>query len=389
MKNLIHSVFLFFAGIVGLAAQDADSTKPDQDYDEIYGGGEVPVQVSSGGRASASFLLGIQGGELELRPADAANLSERVFIPLDQIQEFELEFEFPEDLQEARMALRTGEPEAEQLDILRPYVWPVVKYLPLPEDRFNIEPLVDEYLGYLIQLDMLDEAYAIVLEIPLSRVLPKYIQHTLDLSEKLVAAGLNSRALALLGIVPLSEEDDTLLQLLMQYAGQLRSDDNLDEALILYDRVRSISGNRFARRAILWTAYCNVRLGRVESARLFLEEAGDLQPRDPEFSLNQLVLARIGLRDEDFHEAMEQVSAGVVFSRIGYEWIPELLYTTGLCYESQGNPQTAKTVYNQLILFFPSNRWTKSGEERLGLIQEAELLEPDPAAAEAPPTENT
>lgn len=391
MKYWIHIPLLVALASHPAYGQDfaAGSVRPDRDYAAAFGRAEVPVRVSSGGRSSDSWLLGIQGGELELRPADAANPGERVFIPLDDIQEFSLHYAYPEELQEAREALRDRGPEPETLDILRPYVWPLVRYLPLPEDRFNIEVLVDAYLEGLIAAGRLDEAYAMVLEIPLARVPPKYIQHTLDLAERLVEAGSNPRALALLGIVPLGAEDDALLALLMDYAGQFRAQDNLDEALILYDRVRSVTGHDHMRRAVLWTAYCNVRLGRVESARLFLAEARPLAPRDAEFSLHQLVLARIGLRDGDFHEAMEQVSQGVVFSRIGYSWIPELLYTTGRCYEALGSPDTARTVYDQVILFFPTNRWADSSRTRLEALMENDLLSPEPggdAAAPAPGT---
>ncbi len=359
---LLSVLILVSTSFPGVARE---SVSPNQDWDTLWGQKEIPILVSSGGRTSESFLLGVQGAELELRLADTQSVNERVFIPLNDIQEFILEFAIPEELMEARNALRQDGPEAEVLDLMRPYVWPLVKYLPVPEEHFNIHPLVDEYLGGLIEAGHFDEAYAMVLEIPLTRVTPNYVQHTLNLSERLVEAGSHTRALALLGIVPLTNDDLELHNLLMQYAGQLRSAGNLDEALILYDRIRSLSGNPYCTKAILWTAYCNVRLNRVESARLFLEEAGELESRDPDFSLRQLVLARIGLLDEDFHEAMEQVSQGVIFSRIGYAWIPELLYTNGLCYESLGNPETARTVYDQLILFFPSNPWADQGRERL------------------------
>jgi tetratricopeptide (TPR) repeat protein len=360
-------LFSFIAFI--FSAHAREPVAPDRDFDAIYAGREVPVVVSSGGRSSNSYLLGVQGDELELRPADAVNPGERVYIPLNEIQEFVLEYPVPETLRAARATLRQNGPGAEILDRMRPYIWPLVEYLPVPEEQFNIHPLVDAYLGALIQGGQYDEAYAMVLEIPLSRVTPNYVQHTLDLAEALVRIQNNTRALALLGIVPLTEADLELQALLMRYAGQLRSAGNLDEALILYDRIRSLPGNPYERKAILWTAYCNVRLDRVESARLFLAEVGPLESRDPEFSLYQLVLARIGLLDGDYHEAMEQVSQGVVFSRIGYEWIPELLYTNGLCYESLGNPATARSVYDQVILFFPSNPWADRSRERLEVIQ--------------------
>lgn len=362
----------------GLTAQGED-TRPDRDWAGQFGAVYIPIEVESGNRTSGVDLIGIQGGELELRPEDARNPGERVFIPLNDIREFKLVFTPDEDQADALERLRSDpDPDPEAVAALRPTVWPMLQYLPLPEDHFNIHPIVNDYLKALIALDLLDEAYAMILDIPLARVSPEYVQHTLTLADKLVEAGLNTRGLALLGIVPLEEDDEELLRILIRYARDFREQDELDEALILYDRIRSIPGSPVYKEALLWTAYCNVRLGRVESARLFLEEARPIEPRDPEFSLHQLVLARIALADQHYRKAMEEVSQGVVFSRIGYAWVPELLYLSGVCYQALDEPRTAANVFGQLQLFFPSQKWSERGQERLRGIQDApESLPPE------------
>ncbi len=358
-----------------LLAQEVD-TRPDRDWAMQFGGAALSIEVMSGNRTSTAELIGIQGGELELRPGDALNPGERVFIPLDDIQEFKLVFSPNEEQARTLERLRSDE-ATDPADVadLRATVWPMVQYLPLPEEHFNIHPLVNDYLQALLDLDLLDEAYAMILEIPLARVNPAYVQYTLTLANKLVEADLNTRGLALLGIVPLQEEDEELLRILIRYARDFREQDELDEALILYDRIRSLPHSPVYKEALLWTAYCNVRLDRVESARLFLQEARPIEPRDPEFSLHQLVLARIALADQKFRKAMEEVSQGVVFSRIGFAWVPELLYVSGICYQALGEPHTAANVFGQLQLFFPSQKWAERGQERLH----------DHEAAPAPP----
>lgn len=356
------------AGATHLCANPPE-VNPDRDWWQQFGPRALPVVIESGGRSSDAHLMGIQGGEIEVRPGDAQNPGERIFIPLDEVQEFRFQFELSDELAEALNRLSKDEAEPEDYSLARSQIWPMLPYLLLPEDRFNIHPLAETYLQGLIRTDQLDEAYALILRIPLHRVNPRFIQYTLDLAEKLVAAGQNTRGLALLGIIPLKEGDDGLLRVLNQYAGDFREQEELDEALILYDRIRTLPDSPLYKEALLWTAYCNVRLGRIQSARLFLEEAQPIAPRDSEFSLHQLVLARIELDDENFRKAMEEVSQGVVFSRIGYTWIPELLYVSGVCYEALGKPKTALTVYEQLQLFFPSQRWARLGQERTNALE--------------------
>lgn len=389
MGSPIKHVLLFcgalggLLGLPGLYGNIPPRVEPDRNWWEQFGQTFLPVVIESGNRTADAELMGILGGEIELRPGDAHNPSERVFIPLDDIQEFRLRFEPSDPTQEILERLKNLEAEPKDYASARKTIWPMVPYLLLPEDRFDIHPLVETYFNALIETDQLDEAYALALRIPLARVNPRFVQYTLNLAEKLVADGMNTRGLALLGIMPLVSGDDPLLKILNQYAGNFREQEQLDEALILYDRIRSIPESPLYKEALLWTAYCNVRLDRIQSARLFLDEARPLAPRDAEFSLHQLVLARIELNEENHRQAMEEISQGVVFSRIGYTWIPELLYVSGVCYEALGKPKTALTVYDQLELFFPSQKWAGKGRERrLTLEQKTEAVSdtPEPAS---------
>lgn len=362
--NCLRPVFLLQL-LLAVTAQpiaygDAN-LKPDRDWATEFGRQPLSIELHSGPRSTRAELLDLQGGELEIRPGDARSPDERIYIPLAEIREFKLLTIPGPAMDQTLNRLRRAEPPdtAEERDLLRRYLWPMVKFLELPEEHFNGHPMVNDYLQALIGDGLLDEAYAMILEIPLQRVNPVFTQHALDLAEKLVAAQQNERGLALLGLAPMDPDNRNLLELLMKYADDFREQQNFDEALILYQRLRQAPRAHTYQTALLWTAYCHVRLGRIESARLFLREAHPIEPRDPAFSLHQLVLARIALREEAYREAMAEVSQGIVFSRIGYPWVPELLYVTARCYEALGNTGTARAVQDQLRLFFPQHAWAR------------------------------
>ena len=51
-----------------------------------------------------------------------------------------------------------------------------------------------------------------------------------------------------------------------------------------------------------------------------------------------------------------KVSEAVVFSRIGYSWVPEILALSAQCYEKKGMPDTARNVFRELKVFFQTSK---------------------------------
>ncbi|MBT3467805.1 MAG: hypothetical protein HN467_00635, partial [Opitutae bacterium] len=50
-----------------------------------------------------------------------------------------------------------------------------------------------------------------------------------------------------------------------------------------------------------------------------------------------------------------KVSEAVVYSRIGYSWVPEILALSAKCYKEKKKTDTAKEVYRELKVFFPKH----------------------------------
>lgn len=351
-------------------------TGPAENWSDRFGGAPLSVRIHSGGTILDADLLGLGGGEMVLRPGDAVDPEERVYYPLDPIPEIRIAYNPPPALAKALERLRE-QPTPVDLDALRSTAWTLAPYLVLSEAHINAHPLVSRYLAALIRLNHLKEAYALSLEIPLETAGTDINRHVATLTEKLVRTGENRKGLTLLGRLSLEEGDPTALRLFMQCAGNLRSRDAFDEALVLYNRIRSHPDADYKREAVLWAAYCNMRMGRKETARILQETAGTIRPQDPEFSLRQMVLARMSMEDGLLRQAMKQVSHGVAFSRIGDAWVPELLYLNGRIYEKLKIPHAAASAYRQLRLFYPAEPWSDRARERLDILTDPGHEPPD------------
>ncbi len=371
MKLLRYSLLLPLL-VVTLRATDAP------DYFAQYASTPIPVINRTGGGEAKLFLVGEQEGDLIFRyqPNDRREIG----VPLDT-DDLLLYFPPNESLTDAVIDIDDGSYER-AIEVMRPYVYPMVGYLTIPANKFNIHPYVERFAFALVENPgSEDEAAAFFRRVPLGKVSPEFNEHAINLVEKLVEQGKNSDALAILNKLPLTGAN-SILPRIIRFANKLRKEGNIEEALFLYQRAQDVKGAPEAKTATLWIAYCNVLLDRLETAKLFLEQAGEKKTSDPDFSLRQLILGRIQLTMGQTDKAMAEVSRGVVYTDVGTDWAPEIVYTSGFCYEQLGNPDAAREVYNEVVLFYPKTEWGKKSEERRAALPPPQP-KPEPAGEEA------
>lgn len=331
------------------------------DYFAQYRDTPVPIINRTGGPETELYLVGVEQGDLIFRysPYD----SREIGIPLDT-DGLKLFYKPDRNFLQALSLVELGDMRV-AVEGMRSGVYPLVQYLDIPTDKINIHQYVERFAFALANSDAnQDEAVAFFSRIPLSQLPPAFTQHALRLVEKLIANGDRTSALALMDRLPLSGED-TLLPKLLRFANSLRKDGNIEQALFLYQRMQSNEGTPEAEEALLWIAYCNVELGRVETGKIFLDQAGQLEPGDAGFSLAALIRGNILLLEEKPLEAMKAISRGVVYTDVGADWAPEISFKAGLLYEDLGKPETARAIYDEVLLFYPSTQWGKASQERL------------------------
>ncbi|WP_309397758.1 tetratricopeptide repeat protein [Cerasicoccus maritimus] len=368
MKRLFSVACLF---ILGAAATQA------QDYFRQYGNETIPVinQTTDPKSTEVLTLVGLDRGDLILRIPGRQG---EVGIPL-QSANLKLQIQYPDDVALAMRNLESDEYEA-AIPLMRPTVYTVFRYFEIPPESMNVHAIIDSYLKALTSAPGHEqEAGELLRRIDLKKAPAAFSQHALRYVTSMVDLGQQDAALTMLNRIPMNADNVEMLDMVMDFAGELRDQGNLDEAQFLYDRLQQTEGTDHAQESILWSAYCNVALGRAQLAGIFVDKAGDLEPEDRVYSLAQLVKAKIKLDTLNYTGAMEEAAQGVVAVDVGFSWAPELIYTTGLCYENLDFPDTAREVYQEIVLFWPENKWATLSEQGLFRL-------PPPAPKEEAPS---
>ncbi|WP_309385169.1 tetratricopeptide repeat protein [Cerasicoccus frondis] len=370
MKRILSVACLFMLG--GAVAQA-------QDYFRQYGNEPLSVinQTTDPNSKEVLTLVGLDRGDLILRIPGRQG---EVGIPLNS-ENLKLQIQYPDDVALAMRHMEKGEYE-EAIPLMRPSVYAVFKYFDIPPESMNVHPIINQYLLALTSTKDHDQETAeLIRRIPLKKAPPAFSLHALRYVTHLVEMGQQDQALQLLNRIPMDASNTAMLDMVMKFAGELREEGNLDEAQFLYDRIQLSEGTPQAQLAILWSAYCNVALGRAQLADIFVDKAGRLTPDDRAYSLAQLVKAKIKLDTLNYTAAMEEVAQGVVAVDVSYEWAPELIYTAGFCYENLEFPDTAREVYQEIILFWPENKWAAQCEQGLSRLPPPSPKEEAPSGA--------
>lgn len=367
MRLTLFFLSLIVLGGTGLHAQ--------VNYSELA---NVPLKVKlqQGERPVDRILLGITTeNQLEFAvPGQTGPNDPRFFIPMDSLTGVTIAYPYPEEYAQARQRARDGKID-EALELLRPVAYPLIKYFDLPESVMNARDPVRVLLSMLVDAGANDEAFSIARRLPIRLLNQDDFELFLRVANNLIMAGNTSDGISLVSLIPLSDRVEAMYPVLMRFARGLRLEDKIEEALFVYKRLHDVGGHPLHRVATLWTAYCNVRLKRVESADLYLGLLPDFEAGSPEFALEKLIRARIHLNFDRLDEAMRESSQGVVYSNVSWDWKPELLYVTGLGYEERGEIKVARSVYEELNVFYEDNPWAVRASERKQNLPDVDRIE--------------
>lgn len=351
---------LALATLSAQAETTAAQTEPAVDYFRQFANVPVPVQNHTGGANQTLYLVSIEDGDLMMRysPDDRREIG----IPLNTAG-LRIHFEPGNQIRTGMEYLRDDN-FRDAVHAMRPAVYPLLRFVEVPAANFNIHPVVERFVHGLVRADGLEsEAVNVVSRLPMDRLTPEFWEHGLFLANKLVDQGRNRDALRILNAVPLSEDQEDFMPLIIRFANQLRKQGNIEEALFIYQRLQDLN-IPVAPIAQLWTAYCNLEMGRSQTARILLNQSDQMGIDDPGFSLRRLIQAKIYLQENNVFEALRAATEGVVYVDVGYDWAPELIFTTAYAYELNDNPDVAREIYRENALFFPDNPWVKRGNER-------------------------
>lgn len=334
------------------------------DFFKQYANEPVPVTNRTGGADTNLYLVGEDRGDLIFRYKPRGN--REIGVPLDT-DGLLLFYRAPKQLLEAMQVIDLGDFNV-AVQGMRKGIYPLTAYMEIPEDRFNIHPYVERFAYALVNSEgNEDEAVAFFRRLPLTKLSPVFSSYAMQLVEDLVEQKKNREAMSLLDKLPLKGEGSLLPRILF-FANALRKEGNIEEALFLYQRIQQVKDTPEAEKSQLWIAYCNVELNRLESARLFLDQSGDIKPGEVGYSLKRLIQGKILLLEKQTMKAMAEISRGVVYTDVGSDWAPEITYTAGYCYELLQKPDTAREIYGEVLLFYPKTTWGEKSKTQLDAL---------------------
>ena len=298
-------------------------------------------------------------------------------------------------LQRAQSLIFQGE-YIRGLHELRPIVYPLIKLAPIPKYFGNTRiSFFQDHVEYLLQAlleaansekvpenyrtSFMYEAFAIVYMLPLYELDNKeFIRKSLSLVALLAKTGRpkdSERANYLLNLIPFDKNDEESVIAFFNVAENFRSSGNYPKALEIYEQFFPLTEHVKYREACLWSAFCRAsstppqfgasQLSLDKFIDTFKKEGKTEPPRDSKYySLWRLVEAILFYRDplDKLELAMDRISEAVVYSRIGYEWVPEILALSAQCYARKGFEDTATKVYQELKVFYPKHPKTRQFE---------------------------
>lgn len=348
--------------------------------------GTTAIRISNRGDASWQqyrFVDFIDNSILVRYPG-AQNADEMIAFPVSQFVEGKSRVEVrpTKALKRALEQLEDESQAAEAIKTLRPIVWPLVKALAIDEKQTNFHSFVNTYFNALIRQEKSTEANALVRHFNFKKISAQQTEMVVSLIDLLIQQSKSNVAFRLLSRLPLNEERTDLQDITIRFGKELRKSGKYVDAVSIYERLFTLENSDFRQESILWTAYCYLKADNIESANIYLSLAEKYEPRDKEFSLKRLIEGLILIREGKANDAMHSVSQGIVFSRLGLEWVSELMLTSGKAYEAVGRPEVAGNVYRELIQFYPNDPFALEAKERLALLPEPEP-EPEDTTEEA------
>lgn len=361
LLNPISTVFRYAA--VAIPLFSASLLVAETDFLERLGSAPVNV-VNQTGTSQQVQLIDIDGGEILFR---LQNIPGELSIPLDN-PALRLYYPPPPSFTAARQHMVAGRFERAAAE-MRNEAYPLIRFLRVSPRAFSSgHDFFAQFFEALVRAGQYDEAAEILTVLPYDNLNPALFGWAMRVIEHVAAEGREEEAIALLGRVPISDTHPFYQPTLMQLAGRLVQNENYEQALYIYQRLQDLDQESIRLEATLWTAYTNIQLGRLETARLFLAQAGELDRLQREFSLARLIEGRIFLEENNVPRAMQNLSQGVVYAEVNYPWTPELFFLTASSYRDLDQRAVAREVFREVTLLFTGSRWAEKSEEEIAKL---------------------
>lgn len=256
--------------------------------------------------------------------------------------------------------------------LLRPQVYPLVKFHRVPESFIQLHQPVRLLIESLVNAGELAEAEDLLGRIALGQVDLKYSENTHALLQAYQENEDFDGLARVAKMLPVEAIYAVNISPLINAADALRGAGYYDEVVPLYRAIQPVVDATAKKNIDLWLAYSLVLANQLEEATPLIDSIEEPEPGDSLFSLYKLLYGSRLHRLEQYGEALDTLTRGFVRAQTSYSWVPEMLYLIGDCYLRAEDPIAAKNVWLEVVALYPDSPWAERTNEALNAIPKPE-----------------
>ncbi|MGB0289732.1 MAG: tetratricopeptide repeat protein [Opitutales bacterium] len=338
--------------------------------------GNKPVfieQNNSGNRQMLKFVAyrdNMLVAEMKLNNPDGSTSIAEIAQPVSESMVRTLNFQI-KALRKAYQLIDGGN-HIGAVKLLRPQVYPLVKFHQVPESFIQLHQPVRLLIDSLIKAGELAEAEDLLNRIALEKVDLQYSENAQALLLAYQQQEDFDSLARVAGTLPVSGAYAGNIRPLINAADALRGAGYYDAVVPLYRAIQSVVDPSVKKNIDLWLAYSLVLANQLEEANILIEGIAEPQPGDSLFSLYKLLHGSRLHRMERYGEALDTLTRGFVRAQTSYSWVPEMLYLIGDCYLRAEDPVAAKSVWLEVVALYPRSPWAGRTNEALKALPKPE-----------------
>lgn len=364
----------YIAGVLLFALLTPFSLYAENTYWNEFGNKAVFVeQNNNGNRQMLKFVAyrnNMLVAEMKLSNPDGSSSIAEISQPVSESMVKTLNFKI-KALAQAYQLIDSGN-HLGAAKLLRPQVYPLVKFHRVPESFIQLHQPVRLLIESLISAGELAEAEDLIRRIDLGKVDLKYSENAQALLQAYKELE-NFEGLARVAkMLPVEATYAVNISPVIDAADALRGAGYYDEVVPLYRAIQPVVNPSAKKNIDLWLAYSLVLANKLEEATPLIDSIDEPEPSNSLFSLYKLLYGSRMHRLEKYGEALDTLTRGFVRAQTSYSWVPEMLYLIGDCYLRAEDPIAAKNVWLEVVALYPDSPWAERTNEALNAIPKPE-----------------
>lgn len=342
----------------------------DNPYWDEFGKKPVFIEQNNNGKRQMLKFVAYRDNmlvaELKLSNPDGSSSIAEVSQPVSESMVKTLNFKI-KSLSQAYQLIDSGN-HLGAAKMLRPEVYPLVKFHRVPESFIQLHQPVRLLIESLINAGELPEAEDLLSRIALDRVDPKYSENAQALLQAYQQKRDFDGLARVAQILPVNGLYAVNISPLINAADSLRAAGYYDAVVPLYRAIQLVVDPSVKKNIDLWLAYSLVLANKLDEATTLIDGIEEPEPSDTLFSLYKLLYGSRLHRLEQYGEALDILTRGFVRAQTSYSWVPEMLYLIGDCYMRAEDPIAAKNVWLEIVALYPDSPWADRTNKALDAL---------------------